>query len=57
MSVAGKVSGADLAAVPGQPLDRLAMKWAVALTDLEVVEGRYLIFTAGILKGTVQRDF
>ncbi len=41
VSVAGKVSGADLAsATPGQPaVDRLAMKWAAPLADVEVVEG------------------
>jgi hypothetical protein len=40
VSVAGKVSGADLATTPGQPaVDRLAMKWAAPLADVEVVEG------------------
>ena len=38
VSVAGKVSGADLAA-PGQTADRLAWKWAAPLSDVEVVEG------------------
>ena len=40
VSVAGKVSGADLATTPGHPaVDRLAMKWAAPLADVEVVEG------------------
>jgi hypothetical protein len=38
VSVAGKLSGADLASA-GQSADRLAWKWAAPLADVEVVEG------------------